>query len=327
MANDERQSETFIREVDEELRRDQLKALWKRFAPLIIGVCVLIVAITAGYRGYMWWEERRAAQAGDRFMAALSEIESGKREEGEKALAAIAVDGGGGYPALARLRLAGEKAGAGAKADAISAYDAVAADKSVPAPLRDLALVRAALLALDTGDVAGVKSRVEPLDQSGNAWRHAAREVIGMADYQSGDLKAAREAFEAIQQDAETPQDIWLRSSLMISLIDGQLAAPDEGAAAPEPAGGEEAADESDASGEAQETAPEPEATPAPTPAAERPAPAAPPVAPVGAPPPATTPSPDATPPADTSSPADAAPAAPAPAPGDTPTNPAQPSP
>ncbi len=78
MANDERQSETFIREVDEELRRDQLKALWKGYAPFIIGVCVLIVAITAGYRGWMWWEERKAAEAGDRFMAALTAIESGE---------------------------------------------------------------------------------------------------------------------------------------------------------------------------------------------------------------------------------------------------------
>ena len=153
MANDERQSETFIREVDEELRRDQLKALWKRFAPLIIGVCVLIVAVTAGYRGWMWWQERKAAQAGDRFMAALTEIESGDRAKGEAELAAIAAESGAGYSALARLRLAGEKAGAGDKPAALTAYDAVADDATVPQPLRDLARIRAALLALDTGDV------------------------------------------------------------------------------------------------------------------------------------------------------------------------------
>ncbi len=64
MADDERRSETFIREVDEELRRDQLKALWKRFAPLIIGVCVLVVAVTAGYRGWIWWHERQAGTGG-----------------------------------------------------------------------------------------------------------------------------------------------------------------------------------------------------------------------------------------------------------------------
>ena len=226
MANDERQSQTFIREVDEELRRDQLKALWKRFAPLIIGVCFLVVAVTAGYRGWMWWEERKAAQAGDRFMEALAKIEGGSREEGEAELAAIAADSDVGYSALARLRLAGEKAGAGAKKEALDAYDAVAADSAAPVPLRDFARMRAALLALDTGDLAGARERATQLNVAGSAWRHVAREVIGTAAYQAGDLSAAREAFTEIQQDAQTPPDLWQRSGAMVLLIDGQLPAP-----------------------------------------------------------------------------------------------------
>ena len=62
MATEDRQSEQFIREVDEELRRAQLKAIWDRFAPLIVGVCVLVVLVTAGYRGWIWWQAREAAQ-------------------------------------------------------------------------------------------------------------------------------------------------------------------------------------------------------------------------------------------------------------------------
>jgi hypothetical protein len=119
MANDERRSEQFIREVDEELRRAQLKGLWDRFAPLFDGICILVVVVTAGYRGWLWWEERRAAQAGDRFLAALEAIESGDRAAGEAELAAIAAEGGAGYSALARLRLAGEQVAAGDAAAAL----------------------------------------------------------------------------------------------------------------------------------------------------------------------------------------------------------------
>jgi hypothetical protein len=225
MANDERQSEQFIREVDEELRRAQLKAIWDRFAPYIIGACVLIVVITAGYRGWVWWQEKKAAEAGDRFMAALSEIETGDKAKGEADLAAIAAQAGSGYSALAKLRMAGEKAATDKRA-ALAAYDALANDAAVPQPLRDLGRIRAALLALDTGDLAGAKERAQPLNNAGNPWRHAAREVIGTADYQAGNLQAARDAFTGIQQDAETPQDLWIRSGLMVSLIDSQLAAP-----------------------------------------------------------------------------------------------------
>jgi hypothetical protein len=289
MANDERQSDTFIREVDEELRRDQLKLIWKRFAPLIIGICVLIVAVTAGYSGWTWWQERKASQAGDRFLEALSQIQSGDRAAGEAALTAIAADSDVGYSALARLRLAGEKAGAGAKKEALEAYDAVAAENSIPTPLRDVARVKGAILALDTGDVAGAKERAIPLNIAGNAWRHAAREVIGTANYQAGDLQAARDAFTEVQQDAETPQDLWTRSGLMIALIDGQLAAPGTTAA---PAAGAAPANEAPATLAVPEDAepvasdsftPEP-AAPSPAPEATSPAPAAPAPAPEATP-------------------------------------------
>jgi hypothetical protein len=224
MANDERRPDTFIREVDEELRREQLKAIWDRFGWMFIGVCALIVVITAGYRGWLWWEERQAAQAGDRFMSALEQIESGDREAGETALREIAEDGGAGYAALARLRLAGESEAAGNKDAALEAYDALAADTSLAASLRNLARIRSALLALDAGEAAGAADRAAPLDEAGSPWRHAAREVLGTAAYRAGDLEQAREYFTSIQQDAETPPDIWLRSGMMISLIDGQLA-------------------------------------------------------------------------------------------------------
>jgi hypothetical protein len=314
MANDERQSDTFIREVDEELRRDQLKLLWKRFAPLIIGACVLIVVVTAGYSGWTWWQERKASQAGDRFLEAIVKIEGGDRAAGEAELTAIAADSDAGYSALAQLRLAGEKAGAGAKEEALKAYDAVAAGTSVPEPLRDVARIKGALIALDTGDVAGAKERATPLNTGGNAWRHAAREVIGTANYQAGDLQAARDAFAEIQQDAQTPQDLWQRSGLMIALIDGQLVAP---GTEPAPASGAApAAEDTPASLPVPDDAPVADdsfapapAAPAPAPAATSPAPA--PTSPAPAPEAAApTPAPEAVTPA----PAPQAPPAPAPA-------------
>jgi hypothetical protein len=139
---------------------------------------------------------------------------------------------------VAELRLAGEKAKAGDKAGALADFDAVAGNSSVAGPLRDLAQARGALLALDMGDLDGARSRAEPLNQAGNPWRHVAREVLGTAAYKSGDLAKSRDIFSEIQEDAETPPDLWIRSGLMISLISGQLAAPatdgaDAGAAAP----------------------------------------------------------------------------------------------
>lgn len=230
MANDDRQSQQFVREVDEELRRDQLKALWDRYAPYIIGVCLLVIAVTAGYRGWIWWQERQAAEAGDRFMAALESIESGDRAAGEAELAAIAEDGAAGYAALARLRLAGSKVAAGEKDQALADYDAIGADASVSASLRDVARLRAALIALDLGQFETARAQAEQLNDPANPWRHAAREVLGLVAYENNAFEEARTIFTEMQSDAETPPDLWVRSGLMLSLIEGQM--PAGGAAA-----------------------------------------------------------------------------------------------
>lgn len=238
MAQDDRQSEQFIREVDEEYRRAQLKQVWDRFAPFIIGACVAVVLVTAGYRGYLWWQAREAAREGDIYLTATEQLET-DAEAAKAALAAIAGEASEGYALLARLRLAEANADTGDNAAAISAFDELAADGGLDQPVRSLARIRSALLSLNSGDVEGAKTRAEPLVVAGNPWRHLAREIVGTAAYQSGDLAGAREAFLAIQDDAEAPADLRARSNLMVGLIDGQIAAdaPASSAPANSPAG------------------------------------------------------------------------------------------
>ena len=232
MAQDDRQSEQFIREVDEEYRRAQMKQIWDRFAPLIIGASILIVLATAGYRGYLWWQAREAAREGDIYLTATDQLES-DADAAKAALARIASEASDGYALLARLRLAEASADAGDNAAAISAFDSIAADGGLDQPVRSLARVRAALLSLDSGDLAGARTRAEPLVKPGDPWRHLAREIVGIADYKAGDLAAAREAFLAIQDDAEAPADLRARSNVMVGLIDGQIAADGAASAAP----------------------------------------------------------------------------------------------
>jgi hypothetical protein len=234
MAHDEdRTSDQFIREVNEELRREQLKALWNRFGIFIIAAAVLIVLVTGGYTGWVWWTERQAAQHGDLYLAALDAAEAGDRERADEMLGRLIEEGSGGYPVLARLTLAAAKVEAGEVSEAILLYDSIADDARLEAVVRDLARLRSAILALDQGDVEGATSRAEPLAVSGSPWRHSAREVLGTAAFREGRLGEAREQFLTVQQDAEAPQDLRGRASLMVALIDGMGV---EGAETPESA-------------------------------------------------------------------------------------------
>jgi hypothetical protein len=219
-----------FREVDEDIRRDQLKKLWDRTAPYVIGAAVLIVVATAGYRGWEYWQERQAQSSGDRFVAAVQLSDDGRAAESIAALEGLVADGTGGYPILARFRIATEKAKAGDIEGAVVEFDTIAAGNA-PAEMRAMARLRAAILLVDTASLAELESRVGDLAATGTPWRHTAREVLGLAAWRSGDYEAARTHFDSLVADQEAPQDLRQRVQLMLALVDariGEGAAPAE---------------------------------------------------------------------------------------------------
>jgi hypothetical protein len=208
-----------FREVDEDIRREQYKKLWDRFGIYVIGLAVLIVVVTAGYRGWVYWQDRQAQATGDRFLAALQLATDGKHAEAESALAAIAADGTGGYPILAKFRIATEKAAAGDKPGAVAEFDAVAADGSTPVLIRDMARLRAALILTETATLPDLEARIGDLAATGNPWRNSAREFLGLTAWRTGDLAAAKKYYDQIGADQEKPQDVARRAEMMLSLI------------------------------------------------------------------------------------------------------------
>lgn len=214
-------NDLFIREVDEELRNDQLKSLWRRFGAALVTLALLIVAGVGGWRAYEYWQGEQANASGDRFLAALDQAREGNTAEAAKALETLTLDGTGAYPLLAKLRSASIMAETDPKA-AVAAYDAVAADGSVAAPLRDIARLRAAYLLVDAGTYAEVAARVETLSADGNALRHSAREALGLAAWKAGEAENARKLFQQIADDPRAPVGIAQRAGVMLSLIGGE---------------------------------------------------------------------------------------------------------
>ncbi|MBN9250896.1 MAG: hypothetical protein BGO03_08540 [Mesorhizobium sp. 61-13] len=217
MADDD----TFIREVNEEIRKEQAKAIWDRYGPILIGLALLVVLATSAYVGYRYWDESRANTSGDAYSQALRLANEGKEDDALAALADIEKSGYGAYPVLARMRSATVKADKGDVAAAVSELDAVAADGSIPQSLRDMARLRAALLLVDTGSYADVSSRVEALAADGNALRHSAREALGLSAWKEGKAADALKLFEQIVADQAAPQNVRQRATLMSELIRG----------------------------------------------------------------------------------------------------------
>jgi hypothetical protein len=202
-------------EVDEEIRREQVKKLWDRYGILVVIAAVLIVAGVGGWRGYQWWQAKQSAEASVVYDAASELVEQGKAAEGEAAFAKLATDGTAGYRLLARLRAAEAEKNPEA---AVAAYDAIAKDPSVTATLQELAAVRAALLLVDTAPLAEVTTRLEPLTAAGSAFRHTARELLALASVKAGDPASARKWIDMILADADTPQSARARVDVLATL-------------------------------------------------------------------------------------------------------------
>lgn len=213
--------DSFIREVNEELRQDQARALWDRYGPYVLAIAIAVVLVTAAWVGWDYWTRSRADASGDRFSQALTLAEEGRTDEALAALESLQADGYGAYPVLARLRTATLLAARGDTDAAVAAFDAVAGDGSVPAALRDMARLRAAYILVDHGSHADVASRVEALTADGNELRHSAREALGLAAWKDGRASDALTLFEQLASDAQAPGALRDRATLMAELIRG----------------------------------------------------------------------------------------------------------
>ncbi len=207
-------------EVDEEVRREQLKKLWDRYGNYVAAAAVLLVLAVAAWRAYMWWEAKKAAETGAAFEAAITLAESGKRSEAEAAFADIAGHGTSGYRHLARMREAAELAQTDPKA-AIAAYDQIAADGSVGHVLQDLALLRAGALLIDAGSYQEAQRRLEPLAANDRTFRHTAREFLVLASWRAGDATGAKRWFDLIMTDAQTPAATRSRVEMLMAVGTG----------------------------------------------------------------------------------------------------------
>jgi hypothetical protein len=205
-------------EIDEDVRRDQLKKLWDKYSILIIAGAILIIASVGGWRGYQYLEAKKAAEAGAAFDKAVELSEANKHAEAETAFADLAAKAPFGYRVLSRLRLAAEVATRDSQA-AAKLFDEIAADSSVGVAERDLARIRAAQLLLESTSYPNMKERLEASTAPGATFRHTARELLALAAWRANDASATRQWLDLIANDGQTPPSLRSRAEALQALL------------------------------------------------------------------------------------------------------------
>ena len=220
--------DSFIDEVNEELKRDRLFALMKRYG----WIAVLLVLLVVGGAAWNEWNKARqsaAAQAfGDAVLAALNEGDANARQGALSTLAeAEAASGREGREraGIVRLLMASERLQADDRAGALSALAAVAGDETLPASYRQLADLKRAIIA---GPEMGMDERralLEPLARAGQAFRPLALEQLALLHVEAGDNAAALDRFRALLDEPDLSSGLRQRIELMIDILGGGDAA------------------------------------------------------------------------------------------------------
>ena len=205
-------------EVNEEVRRDQLKKLWDQYSIYIIALALLIIAGVGGWRGYQYLEAKKAAEAGAAFDKAVELSEANKHTEAEAAFADLAAKAPSGYRILARLRMAAEVANRDAQA-AAKLFDEIAGDRSAGTAEQDLARIRAAQLLLDSTTYPNMLQRLEPATAPTSTFRHTARELLALSAWRANDAAATRKWLDLIANDGETPPSLRSRAEALQALL------------------------------------------------------------------------------------------------------------
>lgn len=212
-------NDILLREVDEELRRDQMAKLWEKYAVHAGVAAALVVVAVAGFK---FWEARRIAaeqSTGARFEDAQRAVSDGKSADALKNFADIAGTAPGGYAALASLQVAALDAKEGRSEKALAAYEALGKNSSVDPLIRDFARLQAAAMRLSAADFTEIQNRLNDVAAAENPWHANARELIALAALRAGKTTDARSMFEQLLSDRRTPTSVSERARIAMARI------------------------------------------------------------------------------------------------------------
>ncbi len=208
-----------FKEVDEELRRENLAKLWKKYGRAVIGLAAAIVLAVAGVQGWRAYDLNRRSELSDRYAAALERAAGGDTAAALNALAEMSEADGSGYAGLAAFEEAKLRLESGDRDGAIALWDRIAAGSALGEGFRDVAALLSVMNQLDSGDPTTLRRRLQPLAADGAPFRASARELLALLALREGDRAGARELYTQIADDRAAPSGLRRRAAQMLAAL------------------------------------------------------------------------------------------------------------
>jgi len=210
--------DALIREVNDELREEQMMKLWKRYGNYLVGAALVIIAIVAGYQGWKSYDISTRTSEGNRFTNAMQLAQSGDTAGALSAMTALAGDASSGYAVLAQFQQAAMLSKQGDAASAAQLYQQIARDNVGNVALSGLANILGLMTEINAGgyDAKALEFRLSSIATDAHPYRHSARELLGLIALESGDMEKANTVFKALAADTTAPKSLRDRANKLI---------------------------------------------------------------------------------------------------------------
>jgi hypothetical protein len=207
-------SDSFIREVTDEVRQDRMAGLWKRYGPFVLGGIVAVLAVAVGLN----WMEERARQQSEAIGGAFLSVQPGDAASAEGLVETVPGTANG----IALLRLADAQVQAGDTDAAIASYRAVAGMPDLGRAYADLAALQAARLAAPTLPTDEAIALVDPLVVEDAPYRLLALELRAALLLNAGDTVGAHADLATILRDPAATSGLALRARELLAATGGR---------------------------------------------------------------------------------------------------------
>jgi hypothetical protein len=218
--------DVFVREVDEELQKDQMLGIWKQWGRWIVGGISFIVL---AWGGFLYWQFKQAEAAGiqgENYTRLMDTLEAGSDVGVAMKLAEIEKSTDGGYKAPAALTRGGIAVSKNDVKAAVAAFKSVIDDPDAPQVWRDLALIRQTAAEFDTMKPEAVIARLKPISVAGNPWFGSAGEMTAMAYLRMNKPDLAGRIFADLAKNETVPETIRSRSAELANALGVEAATP-----------------------------------------------------------------------------------------------------
>lgn len=223
------ETDSFVQEVDESLRQDQLQKLAKRFGPYFIAAAAALIIGVGGWQGWRAYSASAARAQSDRLAAAQQLARDGNLDGAKEAFAALTTSGPSQYRLIAMLERGAVLEAQGDLDGALAQFDEAAGRARDPI-MRETAQLRAAYIAAETQDLAAMQERLRPLLESDSRISFLARELLAIQAWKAGDADLARDTLQNLSLALDAPEGVRQRAQVALTVLGPAPQTAQEGA-------------------------------------------------------------------------------------------------